>query len=101
MAAFHYIAFIRDHPFWAVTKKQKRDLPLSSLIRPRHSTVDQALVKIGDFGDVALGGEFGGNVAYRTTADAGSSGHFEVSLLPGTYQVVAVPGGAPTPGPLE
>ena len=42
-----------------------------------------------------LGGEFGGNVAYRTTADAGSSGHFEVSLLPGTYKVIAVPGGAP------
>jgi hypothetical protein len=43
-----------------------------------------------------LGGEFGGNVAYRTTADAGSSGHFEVSLLPGTYKVIAVPGGAPS-----
>jgi hypothetical protein len=43
-----------------------------------------------------LGGEFGGNVAYRSTADAGSSGQFDLSLLPGTYKVIAVPGGAPT-----
>lgn len=42
-----------------------------------------------------LGGEFGANAAYRTTADAGSAGRFDVSLLPGTYKVIAQPGGAP------
>jgi len=42
-----------------------------------------------------LGGQFGANVAYRATADAGSSGHFNASLLPGSYKVIAVPGGDP------
>ncbi|MBW2523558.1 MAG: carboxypeptidase regulatory-like domain-containing protein [Deltaproteobacteria bacterium] len=42
-----------------------------------------------------LGGEFGANAAYRTTSDAGSTGRFDVALLPGTYKVIAQPGGAP------
>lgn len=43
--------------------------------------------------EVLLDGLFGANAAYRTTADTDGDGRFTTSLLPGTFDVIAIPGG--------
>jgi len=42
-----------------------------------------------------LDGDFGTNAAFRTTATTDDAGNIAVTLLPGTYQVVAVPAAEP------
>jgi hypothetical protein len=56
------------------------------------STIAGATVSIQS--KALLGGTFGGNAAYKTSVTSDADGAFSVSLLPGNYEVTAIPNGS-------